>query len=144
MKDDGVGMMLLLVRWWDNELASKLGPKIDKWAVLLGSEESKKSPKIWKHQPDPQPILEPRLSQTQKLLLYCSLSNLGAQYIIKYINISILQLACNFSGAIIYILTSRQSICKIRPFSADNSIFRVFHFVTWCYQRKNDDVIVKI
>ena len=49
MKDDGAGMMLLLVRRWDNELASKLGPKIDNRAALLRSEESKKSPKIWKH-----------------------------------------------------------------------------------------------
>ena len=42
MKDDGAGMMLLLVRWWDNELASKLGPKIDNRAAWLRSEESKK------------------------------------------------------------------------------------------------------
>ena len=46
-------MMLLFVRWCDNEWISKLGAKYDKWAVLIRSAGSKKAPKPVSISPTP-------------------------------------------------------------------------------------------
>ena len=37
MKGNGIGMMLLFVRWCDSK--AKLRSKIDEWAALIKSEE---------------------------------------------------------------------------------------------------------
>ena len=49
-------MMLLFVRSCDSEWVSNLGSKIDKWAALIRSEESKKVPKRVSTSPTPNPL----------------------------------------------------------------------------------------